>query len=174
MTTRNPNHEPHDHRLHDHRPHDHEPDPLFPDRLSRDIRSLANVEMIVPNQIERDLLARAQRHLAPRNRLRIHPRRAAPLAAAAGLALTVGVALWATSGRRSSPVPTINPAAQIAMDIDGSGRVDILDAFVIARAIESGSSLSSTWDVTHDGVIDLRDADAVAATAVSITESSRS
>ena len=162
---------PHDHNPD---PHDQSPEPVFPDRLARDLRRLAKVEMIVPNQIERDLLARAQRHLAPRNRLRIHLRRAAPLAAAAGLALTVGVALWATSGRRSSPVPPIDRATPIAMDIDGSGRVDILDAFVIARAIESGISLKSTWDVTADGVVDLRDADAVAAAAVSITESSRS
>ncbi len=165
---------PHDH--HDHKPesHDREPDPIFPERLARDLRQLAKVEMIVPNQIEDDLRAMAARHLAPRNRLRIHLRRAAPLAAAAGLALTVGVALWATNGRRSGPGPKTNSPAAIAMDIDGSGRVDILDAFVIARAIEAGSLLSSAWDVTDDGVVDLRDADAVASAAVSLAESSRS
>ena len=154
--------------------HDGDADPVFPDRLSRDLRSLARVEMIVPNQIKDELRAKAQRHLAPRNRLRIHVRRAAPLAAAAGLALTVGIGLWAIKGPAPTPGPMIDPAAPIAMDIDGSGRIDILDAFVIARAIESGSSLSSAWDVTADGVVDLRDADAVAAAAVSLTESPRS
>lgn len=169
-------HEPHNPnpKPHDQEPHDQEPDPIFPDRLAQDLRALAHVEMIVPNQIEDDLRTRAQHHLAPRNRLRIHVRRAAPLAAAAGLAITAWIGFRAINNQLSTPAPTINPAARITMDIDGSGRVDILDAFVIARAIEAGSSLSSAWDVTDDGVVDLRDADAVAAKAVSLAKSSRS
>ncbi len=149
-------------------------EPIIPDRLAADLRHLTNIETNAPEVFEDELLSLARHRLGRSNRLRIHARRAAPLAAAAGLALTVGVGLWAINGQRPTPGPMIDRAAQIAMDIDGNGRIDILDAFVIARAIESGSLLSSTWDVTADGVVDLRDVDAVAAAAVSLTESSRS
>ena len=55
-------------------------------------------------------------------------------------------------------------------DIDGSGRVDILDAFALAKQIKSGRQLDSRWDINSDGGIDDRDVDAVALAAVSLEE----
>lgn len=149
-------------------------EPIIPDRLAADLRHLARIETNAPEVFEDELLTLARRRLGRSNRLRIHLRRAAPLAAAAGLAITAWIGFRTMNNQPSTPGPMIDPAALIAMDIDGSGRVDILDAFVIARAIEAGSALSSAWDVTDDGVVDLRDADAVASAAVSLAKSSKS
>ena len=57
------------------------------------------------------------------------------------------------------------------------GRVDMLDAFVLARKIDSGAAAPTPakgWeDVNADGVLDKRDVDQVAALAVSLTPSNR-
>lgn len=53
-------------------------------------------------------------------------------------------------------------------DIDSDGRVDILDAFTLARRIEGGAALPSNFDLNGDGMVDQRDVDAVALAAVRI------
>lgn len=102
-------------------------------------------------------------------------RRLAPwtgLAAAAGLVLTVSLAhLGGLRGSvRSGSGQT--GAVVLRADLDGSGRVDILDAFLVARSIAAGAgasgALNPAWDVTGDGAVDRRDVDAVAAAAVSL------
>lgn len=58
--------------------------------------------------------------------------------------------------------------AQIG-DVNHDGRVDILDAYVVAKAISTGSKLDPAWDVNHDGVVDQKDVDWIAAAAVNVT-----
>lgn len=53
-------------------------------------------------------------------------------------------------------------------DLDRSGRVDILDAFFLARQIEKQLELKNQWDVTGDGTINQKDVDAIASTAVRV------
>lgn len=53
-------------------------------------------------------------------------------------------------------------------DLDRSGRVDILDAFFLARQIEKQLELQNQWDVTGDGTINQKDVDAIASTAVRV------
>ena len=53
-------------------------------------------------------------------------------------------------------------------DLDRSGRVDILDAFYLARQIEKQLELQSQWDVTGDGTVNQKDVDAIASTAVRV------
>jgi hypothetical protein len=86
------------------------------------------------------------------------------LAAAAALALAATA--WVLVGR-SRPAPA--PATTVALapeDIDANGRVDILDAFVIARVLASGDEPDPAWDVNADGVVDDADVDLVAMTGV--------
>src|SRR5690606_29518660 len=75
--------------------------------------------------------------------------------------------------RKQAPATAGGPAAPAQpWDIDGSGRVNMVDAFVLARAIAAeeargdGSTPSALWDVTGDGVVDSGDVDAVAMRAV--------
>jgi len=53
-------------------------------------------------------------------------------------------------------------------DLDRSGRVDILDAFYLARQIEKQLELQNQWDVTGDGTVNQKDVDAIALAAVRV------
>ena len=57
-------------------------------------------------------------------------------------------------------------------DINHDGRVDILDAFQLARELESGAKPAA--DLNGDGVVDQRDADLIAARAVRLEKGGRS
>lgn len=153
-----------------------QPEPTFPDRLAEDLRSLARVDLPVPGEIEDELVAMARGRLSRRGRMRLHVRRAGPLAAAAGLAITAWIGLWWMRGGGTGPVVPQPGRARVAsvLDIDASGRVDVLDAFIIARALHQGGMIDSAWDVTGDGTVSSLDVDAIAAAAVSIVKGSPS
>ncbi len=77
---------------------------------------------------------------------------ATPLAAAAAIALIL------TLNR-----PPTDPA-----DLDRDGRITILDAFALARALDAGADITPGWDRNADGRTDTLDADAIALAAVSL------
>ncbi|MCA9294515.1 MAG: hypothetical protein KDA20_11950 [Phycisphaerales bacterium] len=54
------------------------------------------------------------------------------------------------------------------LDVDGNARVDILDAFAIARGVQAGNAPAS-WDVNGDGAVTQADVDVVAHAAVSLS-----
>ena len=153
-----------------------QPEPTFPDRLAEDLRSLLRVDLPVPGEIEDKLVALARGRLSRRGRMRLHVRRAGPLAAAAGLAITAWIGLWWMRGGGAGPVvPQPGPARVASIfDIDASGRVDVLDAFMVARALHQGGMTDRKWDVTGDGAVSSLDVDAIAAIAVSIVVGSKS
>jgi hypothetical protein len=68
--------------------------------------------------------------------------------------------------RDRSPQSSRPGLAEGRADIDGSGRVDILDAFRLARHLESGGPAAAEWDLTGDGRVDREDVDAAAFAAV--------
>lgn len=53
-------------------------------------------------------------------------------------------------------------------DIDQSGRIDILDAFALARQVNSDAEYSSQWDQNGDGRMDQDDVDLIALSAVTL------
>ncbi len=66
-----------------------------------------------------------------------------------------------------------SPGLPIAReDIDRNGQVDILDAFALARRLQSPapSGGDQALDINGDGLVDQRDVDAVAARAVKVTK----
>ena len=69
------------------------------------------------------------------------------------------------SFRRMEHVETQTARAE---DVDGSGRVDILDAFALARTLSRGGRVEPELDFTHDGRVDRADVDHVAQLAVRI------
>ena len=38
-------------------------------------------------------------------------------------------------------------------DVDRSGRVDVLDAYLVAKALDGGGEVPARYDVTSDGVV---------------------
>ena len=58
-------------------------------------------------------------------------------------------------------------------DINHDGRVDILDAFQLAREAQSGATLTVA-DLNHDGIIDRGDAELIATHAVKLDKGGKS
>lgn len=137
--------------------------------LARDLAALASQRIEVPSDIDDAVMAAARSALSERRRAGRNARRWAQwTAAAAGLALVV----WIGSLLSTRPVGLRDVSRQLVSvpgDLDGSGRVDILDAFVLARQLESGIA-PAAGDFNGDGRIDHADVDAIAMAAVRLTE----
>jgi hypothetical protein len=153
----------------------------LPPRLVEDMIALDALHGSVPESVDRAVLARAREHLAsPRrgNAWLAAVRRTGgkkwtalgrPLVAAAATAVLL-ILVWngidmdrLTGGGRS------DGRGRISEDLDGNGRVDIADAFHLARAIAGNHSLRTDWDVNQDGEVGSKDIDAIACAAVRIS-----
>jgi len=160
----------------------------IPDALAHELSRLLGPDsgLHTPADLDERILAESRRALSPANRHRRQLRRAAPLAAAAGLAIAgwIGFTLWMNPGTsQPGKTGTTRPGGStIAQgpttestnpyDIDRSGRVDILDAFRIAIALDRNEPTESAWDVTGDGLITVADVDTIAQAGVALGESS--
>ena len=139
--------------------------------LARDLARLADLRIEVPARVDDTVLAAARSALSRRRRGG-HPavRWAAWTAAAAGLALVVwlgGVLTLTPVSREMASVPV----TAVRGDLDRSGGVDILDAFALARQLDSGMPpAGNVGDFNGDGRIDLADVDAIAMVAVRLPE----
>jgi hypothetical protein len=141
-------------------------DPGLPPRLVEDLTELYKPPAGVPREVDDEILFAAKEQLG-------NTRRAWQWGLvgviAATIALVFGIELIMQPRRpapRTEPYVRSPAPAIMCEDIDLSGRVDILDAFLLARRIETGSGTRPEWDVNKDGRINKADVDAVALTAV--------
>jgi len=148
-------------------------EPHVSDRFRKDLRDLFEPPGAVPARIDKTILDQAHQHLARPRRLIIRLRWAAGVAATAAV-IVLGVILFNPQSESNNP-KSIGPAlAERGADIDGNGRVDILDAFRLARSIEVRGPAAPTrsgaaetqWDLNGDGRVDKDDVDLVAFAAV--------
>jgi hypothetical protein len=65
----------------------------------------------------------------------------------------------------------VSNRAFVREDVNQDGRVDILDAFELARALKRGET-AGRWDLNGDGVVDERDVTVIAARAVKLEKRS--
>jgi hypothetical protein len=129
----------------------------------------------VPENVDQRILWLARKQAAAIKRQKIgrsHPGVWSPRwAIAASLLVAIGaVTLWRWPRRPDALAPVGMQVAR-AQDIDGDGRVDILDAFTLARVVETQRADNSAWDFDHDGRVDRGDVNAIAAAAVALGES---
>ncbi|MCU0611303.1 MAG: dockerin type I domain-containing protein [Candidatus Eisenbacteria bacterium] len=122
-----------------------------PAALVRDLRSLYHAPLAVTPEVDQRVRQATWRHFARRGRMRAL-RWLTPLAAAAAAVLIL--------------LPHSRQGA--VGDVDGSGAVDILDAFALARRVEASESLKARWDVNGDAEVDQSDIDLIAAAAVAL------
>jgi len=142
------------------------------DRLRRDLRGLFEPSGAVPARVDRIILDQAKQRLAQPRRLIIRLRWVAGITAAAAV-VTVGMILFQGPNHQSSVINHQSVAGGRA-DVDGNGRVDILDAFQLARRIEARGPANLTrsgaadtqWDLNGDGRVDKDDVNLVASAAV--------
>jgi hypothetical protein len=84
------------------------------------------------------------------------------LSTAAAIAAVLLVVVWAGTRMHQESLRAN------ALDINGDGRVDILDAFALARSLAAESATRREWDVNGDGVVNREDVDVIAMSAVRI------
>lgn len=149
-------------------------EPHVSPQFRKDLRALFEPPGAVPQQVDKTIAdmaktrLRESKHGTPR-RL-IVPVRWAAVAAAAVIVL--GTILYTTVTHNKPQSAIHNPKsvgpglAEGRADIDGNGRVDILDAFRLARDVESRGQAEMKWDLNGDGVVDHKDVDLVAFAAV--------
>jgi hypothetical protein len=158
-----------------------DPEPHVSDRLGKDLRDLFEPPGAVPARVDKAILEQASRRLAKPRRLILRLRWAGIAAAAAVIVLGV-ILLNSQSAIRNHVTPDSDPGpkslspalAEGRADIDGNGRVDILDAFRLARYIEARGPMDTMpsgaaelkWDLNGDGRVDKDDVDLVAFAAV--------
>lgn len=124
------------------------------EKFSEDIKRIYSSSAPVPPEIDRAILYKASQKFArPRKRLHLL-RWIGPVAAAAAIVIFAFVFT-----NQSTPA-----------DIDRNGRVDILDAFKLAKHIQSESELNKKWDINGDGFVNQQDVDSVALAAVSLNK----
>jgi len=136
--------------------------PAAPESLVRDLRAVYRHDADVPREVDEAILRMARRQLVRRPRVLV-----LRWAAAAAMAACVLIAVLLSVPGSRTPVPA--GAGRLALareDLDRDGRVDILDAFALAQAIEGGKEHRADWDVNGDGRVDRSDVDAVAMAAV--------
>jgi hypothetical protein len=127
---------------------DQVPDPLQPESpLVRALRSLQPRPIPIPRAVDEAILSAARARLRRRPRL-------LPWALRLGLPAAALLAVTLYLFRAN------------ATDVDGNGRLDIVDAYVLALRVEAGESLDPRFDFSGEGVVDRRDAEQLASLAV--------
>jgi hypothetical protein len=134
------------------------------DRLRQDLQGLFQPPGAVPPRVDKIIVDQARRQLAQPRPLIIRLRWAAGITAAAAV-VTIGMILYQGPNHQSSIV-NHQSVAEGRADIDGNGRVDILDAFQLARSIEARGRVAPQWDLNGDGRVDQDDVNLVALAAV--------
>lgn len=147
--------------------HDASVESPVPARLVEALRGIDAPRAAVPKAVDERILMRARRRLAT-GRRRFKWRMATIGALAAAVAIVFILPAFLSHAPSPSQAPTLSG------DIDGNGRIDILDAFALARHIERKEKTAAGWDVNADGRIDRRDVDAVARIAVRLNGGSKS
>jgi hypothetical protein len=145
---------------------DEDLDIKVPPKLSADLTALFEPQPGVPPEVDRAVMDRAYKHFAAmqsgQGKRRIHwAWRIAAAAAVVIFAFSLDLTKQAGPTKDRSSLSKTQ-----AVDIDRNGRVDILDAFKLARHIETAGRTETEWDINGDGVIYHRDVDMVAHAAV--------
>jgi anti-sigma-K factor RskA len=150
-------------------------------KLSEDLNTLFKPQFSVPPEVDRAIIDKANQRLVQRHwHRRVFRHISLWRVAAAAAVIIVAFSLNLTQKPGPTTTSSFIVEAQ-AVDIDENGRVDILDAFKLARYVESAdntekslSPVSSTgqalrrqeWDINGDGLVDRNDVDLVALAAV--------
>ena len=135
---------------------DESPQEAVNTELMTDLRRLYGRDVPVPPAVDEAILGAARARIVRRRRAWIVLRRVSIAATAAAAA--VGLAVWiGQSGRRAARMSESMVAAVTAAgpkDIDRNGRVDILDAFMLARHLEKRGQKPFTDRIDGDALTD--------------------
>ncbi|MDX1565165.1 MAG: dockerin type I domain-containing protein [Phycisphaeraceae bacterium] len=141
------------------------PETTLPEPLIEDLKKLHEPPVHLEASVDRRILNEAGRVLSDSDWRPTGFRVRRWAAAAAAVAATgVGLATWLLVNR-TGPPPAPAVAAAGIEDLDRNGRIDMLDAFALARRLESAPEPTAP-DLNGDGRVDRLDLDVLAARAV--------
>ena len=133
--------------------------------FKRDLSTLFKSPDSIPPEVDRAILDIASAKLIRRQKRQRIIRRIGTIAAAAAVII---IAFNLDLARKPQTHTPATLAVVHSYDIDQSGRVDILDAFKLARQIESAANIDTNFDLNGDGLVNRDDVDFVALAAVSL------
>jgi len=142
------------------------------DAVISELRESERVPFQIPAERTENILRDARAYLASERVVR-PPRRWLKMTAAIG-SVCAALLLFLVpqfmdqdhrTKRFAEVVPETDLLSPRSRDIDGNGTVDILDAYAMARGIQSGES-GDQWDFTSDGQLNEDDVRLVALDAV--------
>lgn len=142
-------------------------DPDDSPQLSSDLRNLYRPMQPIPDALRREVMHQAKIGLGNVRR----SWRWGGLGVVAAAAMVIfGFQFLLQQLAKPDRSPSTTTPQQIAKrnDIDGNGRIDILDAFALAKRVEGNSKIDPAWDFNADGAVDRKDVDAVAQIAVQL------
>jgi len=163
-----------------------------PPRLVAALRQLPKEPVFVPPTVDEALMKAARQHLGKREKkgiswFRLLPWSVATAGVAAAVFLTYphakerpgrsghqGAERSKMTASETGLEPRSHGAADVRQDLNGDGKVDILDAFILAKKLQGAPFRDPSLDVNGDGVIDRRDVETIAAHAVSLEKKGRS
>lgn len=132
-----------------------------PSELVDALTGLRQAPVVVPPQLDEAILTQVRQRLAGRRKHGRNIIQLRPWLAAAALLIATAMI-----------VPLVlyfrEPTVVLRADIDHNGRVDILDAFALARRLQAGQLDPTAFDLNGDGLVDRRDVDHISAQAVKL------
>lgn len=153
-------------------PHDDQAE-QFPAELREALVRLHDPGIAVPPEVDEFILSGARRSFHHRRRRWLLVRRVGAAVAAAAV-LVIAVKVFVPTRTAPSPVAfSQRPQLAQAADVNHDGRVDIVDAYIVARKIAHHEPLDPAWDINGDGVIDQKDVDLIANMAVQSSDTER-
>ena len=142
-----------------------------PEKLLSAFRRPTLEPVFVPSTLDEAILRAARKHLSRPESPRFKWLPLLPWFAAAAAMIVAGALLFFHSQPRSN---ISNPPAFARQDINHDGRVDILDAFALAKRLKQGTVSDLRLDVNGDGIVDERDMQIIASEAVKVNKGGRS
>ena len=141
--------------------------PELPSGLASDLKNRYGPVPDIPEAIDRAILANSQRHLLQTFPVIAKSKwrwRIAVIGSSMAAACMVFLAFKSQEPQQPANVAHDRGSDR---DLDGNGRVDILDAFAIAREIQSGRN-QPAFDINGDGRLTQADVTEIAQRAVTL------
>jgi len=142
-----------------------------PARLVAALKRLPQEPVFIPPTLDEAVLRAARRHLEKPRPERVAWLRWMPWAAAAAALVLLAALPQLLNRHRARPA---GYSALAGGDLNHDGRMDILDAFALARELRQGGPGNPQGDVNSDGVIDERDVGVIAERAVKLEQGGQS
>ena len=135
-----------------------------PCKLHDELSAIYGASIEIPTRVNDSIrnIALARLSRAPRHSLFV---RIASAAVAAAALIVIAFRLL----NPPAPPSSVAITTSVPQDLNGDGRVDILDALILAKQVDAQrASSDARLDLNHDGVVDRKDADAIAMAAVQL------